>query len=98
MNDSSPDGGRNASFEIERTVDRRRLWAAQTPQVFRVDALRRALKADPGRVDVATDEAMMIEAVGGKVLLHPSQPENFKVTTPADLRLAELLLSERSAE
>ncbi|HEY8809632.1 MAG TPA: 2-C-methyl-D-erythritol 4-phosphate cytidylyltransferase [Solirubrobacterales bacterium] len=49
-------------------------------------------------MDAATDEAMLIEAAGGRVLIHPSPLDNLKVTTPADLRLAELLLSERSAE
>lgn len=80
---------------IEATVDRDRLWAAQTPQVFRVDALRRAMEADPAQIAAATDEAMQIEAAGGRVLIHPAPPENLKVTTASDLRLAELLLSER---
>ncbi len=94
----SPPEGPNIDLVIGETVDRGRLWAAQTPQVFRVDALRRALEADPTQIDAATDEAMMIEAMGGRVLIHPSPPDNLKVTTPTDLRLAELLLSERSAE
>ena len=78
-----------------RPLDRERLWAAQTPQVFRVEALREALAGDPERIAAATDEAMLIEAAGGKVLIHPSPPENLKVTTPFDLRLAELLLADR---
>ena len=45
----------------------------------------------------ATDEAMMVEAAGGKVLIHPSPAENLKVTTPLDLQLAGQLLAERSA-
>ncbi len=90
--------GANAALVVEATVDRGRLWAAQTPQVFRVEALRRALEADPVRIDAATDEAMLIEATGGQVLIHPSPPENLKVTTRADLRLAGLLLDERSAQ
>jgi 2-C-methyl-D-erythritol 4-phosphate cytidylyltransferase len=77
---------------VDETVDRDRLWAAQTPQVFRVAALREALAGDPERVVAATDEAMLIEAAGGAVLIHPSSPENLKVTTPHDLRVAELLL------
>lgn len=81
---------------VETTVDRSRLWGAQTPQVFRVDALRRALEADPARVEAATDEAMLIEAAGGRVLVHPSPPENLKVTTPTDLKLAELVLGTRA--
>ena len=87
-----------AAIWIAETVDRGGLWAAQTPQVFRVEALRRALEADPAQLAVATDEAMLIEAAGGRVLIHPSSPDNLKVTTPTDLRLAELLLSERSAQ
>jgi 2-C-methyl-D-erythritol 4-phosphate cytidylyltransferase len=98
MKDSGPPGGHNASFVVESTVDRRRLWAAQTPQVFRVEALRRALEADPAQIGAATDEAMLIEAAGGQVLIRPSPAENLKVTTLTDLRLAELLLAERSAQ
>jgi 2-C-methyl-D-erythritol 4-phosphate cytidylyltransferase len=89
--------GVNNATEVEGTVDRSGLWAAQTPQVFRVDALRRALEADPAQVEAATDEAMLIEAAGGRVLIHPSSPQNLKVTTPLDLRVAELLLAKRSS-
>ncbi len=92
----------NSSTVVEETLDRGRLWAAQTPQVFRTAALREALAAwleraaaDPERTPEATDEAMLVEAAGGKVLVHPSSPENLKVTTALDLRLAELLLCER---
>ncbi|MBW8059208.1 MAG: 2-C-methyl-D-erythritol 4-phosphate cytidylyltransferase [Solirubrobacterales bacterium] len=88
----------SGALVVESTLDRGPLWAAQTPQVFRVEALRRALGADPDRVAAATDEAMLVEAAGGRVLIHPSPPENLKVTTPLDLRLAELLLSARSAQ
>lgn len=85
----------NAGRVIEGTLDRRRLWAAQTPQVFRTEALRRALAAYPDDAPVATDEAMLIEAAGGKVLIYPGSAENLKVTTPLDLRVAELLLTDR---
>jgi 2-C-methyl-D-erythritol 4-phosphate cytidylyltransferase len=88
----------NSSVEIESTLDRERLWAAQTPQVFRVEVLRAALDGEPERVGAATDEAMLVEAAGGRVLIHPAPAENIKVTTPLDLRLAELLLAERSAQ
>jgi 2-C-methyl-D-erythritol 4-phosphate cytidylyltransferase len=83
-------------LEVERTLDRARLWSAQTPQVFRTEALRAALAVDDTVRDAATDEAMLIEAAGGKVVLHPSPPENFKVTTALDLRVAELVLKGRS--
>ena len=83
---------RAADGVVEGTVDRAELWAAQTPQVFHVGALREAVAGDPERLMAATDEAMLIEAAGGRVLIHPSSAENLKVTTPTDLRLAELLL------
>ncbi len=82
---------------IARTLDRGRLWAAQTPQVFRVEALRAAFAAGPEQLAAATDEAMLVEVAGGRVLLHPSPPENIKVTAPLDLKMAELLLSERAS-
>jgi len=90
---STPHGGEKAAIDVVSTVDRGELWAAQTPQVFRVEALRRALAADPAAVEAATDEAMLVEAAGGRVLIHPAPPENLKVTTPLDLRVAELLLA-----
>ena len=86
---------KNGGRVVEATLDRSRLWAAQTPQIFRADALRRALAVDAGARDAATDEAMLVEAAGGTVLIHPASVQNFKVTTPLDLRVAELLLSER---
>jgi 2-C-methyl-D-erythritol 4-phosphate cytidylyltransferase len=86
----------NASFVVGETLDRSRLWAAQTPQVFRADALRAALAVDAETRDAATDEAMLVEAAGGTVLIHPTSPENLKVTTPLDLRVAELLLTSRA--
>jgi 2-C-methyl-D-erythritol 4-phosphate cytidylyltransferase len=80
---------------IAATESRDQLWAAQTPQVFRADALREAHAADPQRLAAATDDATLVEGVGGKVLIEPAPAENLKVTTRADLRLAELLLAER---
>ena len=80
---------------IAKTESRDHLWAAQTPQAFRTAALREAYGADPQRVGAATDEAMLIEKAGGKVLIEPVTSGNLKITTPEDLRLAELLLSSR---
>ena len=57
---------------VGETLDRGELWAAQTPQVFRVAALRAALEGDSGEVAAATDEAMLVEAAGGRVLIHPA--------------------------
>jgi 2-C-methyl-D-erythritol 4-phosphate cytidylyltransferase len=68
----------------------------QTPQVFRRDVLERALAADPEVVAAATDDASLVERLGGEVRLVPAPRENLKVTTAEDLRLAELLLRERA--
>ncbi len=86
----------NAVCVIEKTLDRGQLWAAQTPQVFRTEVLRRALDAYPADASDPTDEAMLVEAAGGRVLIHPSSPRNLKVTMRLDLRIAELLLADRS--
>jgi 2-C-methyl-D-erythritol 4-phosphate cytidylyltransferase len=83
-------------LEVAETVDRSQLWAAQTPQLFRTEALREALAAAP-RPEEATDEAMLLEAAGARVLIHPVTEPNLKVTTPLDLRVAELLLQPRSS-
>lgn len=80
---------------IAKSESRDHLWAAQTPQVFRAAKLRAALDADPQRVAAATDDAMLVEKAGGKVLIHPAPTENLKITTPFELRLAEILLAER---
>jgi 2-C-methyl-D-erythritol 4-phosphate cytidylyltransferase len=85
----------SASRRVLRTPDRSRLWAAQTPQAFRTDALRDALAAGGEDLAKATDDAMLVERMGGEVLIHNSSPENLKVTTPLDLRLAQLILAER---
>jgi 2-C-methyl-D-erythritol 4-phosphate cytidylyltransferase len=82
---------------VAQTVSRDHLWAAQTPQVFRTDALREALGTDPQRIAAATDDAMLVEKSGGKVLIHPAPAGNLKVTTALDLRFAELLLAERAS-
>jgi 2-C-methyl-D-erythritol 4-phosphate cytidylyltransferase len=80
---------------VVRTLDRSRLWAVQTPQVFRRDLLERALAAPPQVVAAATDDASLVERLGGEVRLVTAPRENLKVTTPDDLRLAELLLGAR---
>ena len=81
---------------IVATEDRSELWAAQTPQLFRADALRAAHAGHPVSVAAATDDAMLVEASGATVLIEPTTTENFKVTTAADLRHADLVLNERT--
>ena len=80
-----------------RTLDRSRLWAVQTPQVFRREALERALDQGDDAIGAATDDAALVEALGGTVRIVPAPPENLKVTTRMDLRVAEMLLRERSS-
>jgi 2-C-methyl-D-erythritol 4-phosphate cytidylyltransferase len=77
---------------VHGTLDRSELWAVQTPQAFRRAALLDALTADPGALARATDDASLVESRGGTVRVVPAPPENFKVTTPHDLRVAGLLL------
>jgi 2-C-methyl-D-erythritol 4-phosphate cytidylyltransferase len=74
---------------VVSTPDRSTLWAVQTPQVFRAQALREALAA--GDVAGATDDASLVEAAGGKVRVVEAPRENFKITSPFDLRVAEAL-------
>jgi 2-C-methyl-D-erythritol 4-phosphate cytidylyltransferase len=80
---------------VEATLDRSRLWAVQTPQVFRREALIRALSSPPELIAAATDDAWLVERQGGTVAVMPASAENFKITTPLDLRVAEMLLRDR---
>jgi 2-C-methyl-D-erythritol 4-phosphate cytidylyltransferase len=82
--------------EIGETVDRQGLWCAQTPQAFHQAALAAAFaNADDEALDAATDCAWLVERNGGHVrLVDPGRP-NLKVTTPADLLVAEALLAGR---
>jgi 2-C-methyl-D-erythritol 4-phosphate cytidylyltransferase len=88
---------RAGELDVERTLDRSRLWAVQTPQVFRRGALERAFsEASPDLLARATDDAWLIEQGGGRVRILPADVANIKVTTPLDLLVAEALLAERA--
>jgi 2-C-methyl-D-erythritol 4-phosphate cytidylyltransferase len=89
------EAGDDSSPTVARTLDRSGLWAIQTPQVFRRDVLERALAQPHEIVAAATDDASLVETMGGTVRLVESPRENLKVTTPDDLRLADLLLRSR---
>jgi 2-C-methyl-D-erythritol 4-phosphate cytidylyltransferase len=80
---------------VAATLDRSALWAIQTPQVFRREVLERALAQPHDILAAATDDASIVEGMGGTVRLVETSRENFKVTTPEDLRLADLLLRAR---
>lgn len=84
------------STRVQTTLDRNRLWAVQTPQVFRRSALEQALfGANAAMLAAATDDAFLIESAGGDVRVLAGEPDNFKITVASDLRAAELLLSQR---
>lgn len=83
----------NAGGEVLQTEGREHLWRAQTPQMFRYRVLIEALR----RADIAavTDESSAVEQTGAKPKLVQGSTDNFKVTWPEDLALAELILKER---
>jgi 2-C-methyl-D-erythritol 4-phosphate cytidylyltransferase len=85
----------DASGRVVRTLDRSSLWAIQTPQVFRADALRRALDVDAATLAAATDDASLVELDGGTVRVVEAPADNLKVTRAIDLGLAEALLRAR---
>jgi len=77
------------------TVDRRDLWRAMTPQLFRLGPLRQALQAAAASGIAITDEASAIEQQGGRPLLVQGRTDNIKVTRMADLALADAVLAAR---
>jgi len=79
---------------IEATPDRRSLWAIQTPQAFRLSALRIAHKRAAAEGFVGTDDAMLIERLGETVQVVEGDYSNIKITTPEDLPWAEWWLRE----
>jgi 2-C-methyl-D-erythritol 4-phosphate cytidylyltransferase len=81
------------SGRVTSTLDRAALVAVQTPQAFRASVLRQAHAAPLPAV--ATDDAMLVEAMGGTVLVVPGEPHNLKITDPDDLAAAERHLAER---
>ena len=80
---------------IARTVDRRDLWAAQTPQLFRVGALAEAIDAAHRQGVELTDEASAMEFVGASPKLVMGSVANIKITHSSDLAIAEALLKRK---
>jgi 2-C-methyl-D-erythritol 4-phosphate cytidylyltransferase len=83
------------ALAVVATHDRSKLWAIQTPQAFRREALQAALDVDAAILARATDDAWLVERAGGTVRIVESSPGNFKITTPHDLRLADIILRDR---
>lgn len=84
----------NGSGDLQETPDRRRLWACQTPQVFRTAILRSAHAQALERGMEVTDDATLVQRCGNRVKLVPGSPLNFKLTTPTDLLVAEALIEK----
>ncbi|HZT54716.1 MAG TPA: 2-C-methyl-D-erythritol 4-phosphate cytidylyltransferase [Burkholderiaceae bacterium] len=82
---------------IDATVDRRGLWRALTPQMFRYGALRAALQAAVAAGREPTDEAQCMEWQGARPLLVAGEDANIKITSPKDLELAAAILATRAA-
>ncbi len=80
---------------VESTPDRSRLRAVQTPQVFDFDLLRGALQKAREDGAAVTDDCSAVERLGMKIRLVEGEERNLKVTTPLDLKIAELLLEEK---
>jgi len=89
VKEAGPDG------RVLRTLDRRSLWRIQTPQVFRAEILREALSRNEAVLASATDDASLVEELGGVIHVIEAPADNLKVTRDADLRIAEALLRER---
>lgn len=84
--------------KVERTISRSTLWAVQTPQIMRREALAAAFAACPIPLEQVTDEAQLLELAGQEVWLVAGDPRNIKITTPDDLKIARMYVEEEHAE
>ncbi len=82
---------------VTATLDRSRLWAVQTPQVFHRAMLERALDVGGDVLGQATDESWLVERMGGRIRVVECSAENLKVTTARDLHICSDLLMARAA-
>lgn len=85
----------DAQLQVQSTVPRQGLWLAQTPQVFRRDWLTEAYARRAQLSKDITDDAQLVEAAGHPVQVVEGSPQNIKITTKADLFLAEAVLKAR---
>lgn len=85
-----------AGGAVKETLDRSRLHAVQTPQAFPLRVLREVYACSEEALRIATDDASLVEAQGGRVVLIPGEKTNIKLTEPADLILAEAILGARN--
>ncbi len=85
----------NPTGQVERTLERSRLWAVQTPQIFTADQLKRHGAFVKENKLAVTDDASIAEAMGVPVKLVPGSYENQKITTPEDLVWARALVGKK---
>ncbi len=92
-----PDTVKRASYEMLVTddVERRNLWAMQTPQVFSSPLIMQAYASVMARNELVTDEVSAIQKIGKRVALLENDDYNFKITFPRDLPLAEQVIDIR---
>lgn len=83
---------------VTETVPRQQLWLAQTPQTFQVSLIREAHARAAAEGIVMTDDAALLEWSGNPVKVVVGSQRNFKITTPEDLDLAELILTREAAQ
>lgn len=79
---------------IENTVDREKLFLAQTPQIFELGLYKQAMNRAAHAATSYTDDCQLVEAAGYKVYVSPGHYSNIKITTPDDLFFAEALLGQ----
>jgi 2-C-methyl-D-erythritol 4-phosphate cytidylyltransferase len=87
----------DSNQKILNTPDRSRLWQAQTPQIFKtallIDAYQKAIEEG----FIGTDDASLVENLGHEVFVMEGARENFKITYPLDLKLAEWILGKKTS-
>ena len=79
-------------MSIKRTLDRKKIWTAFTPQIFRKESLIEAALNKTFQGKVFTDEASLIEANNGKLKMIQGSKDNLKITFPDDINLAKSIL------
>ena len=83
---------------IEKSIDRKKIYSAQTPQVFAYNQIKEAHESFDGDESLITDDASLLELQHIQVKLVEPTSYNFKITTPADFELAEMLLRKEQNE
>ena len=83
---------------VTETLERDELWAIQTPQAFSYQQLKKAHDVAKQNDFIGTDDAGLVEHIGGRIRLVPGDEENIKLTTPYDIGIAEMILEKRKED